>query len=216
VGGVAGRHSASPTGHLYYENFSNAGNIDIDIPVVADGDRLVGGVVGYNARTNSHFTNMTNTGHITLTQSTLTGDSTDGSIGIGGIIGYIGSNIATPVTKATSKGNISVGGAPKCSRKGVGGIIGYANTKTALSPVTESAVNCNIVSAITAGMGIGLQANAIATIASTQFAGSITNPGESKVTLSASNFYNYIYTTVPEEWAAEGYAGDYDGNIYKK
>jgi hypothetical protein len=65
-------------------------------------------------------------------------------------------------------------------------------------------------------MGIGLQANAIATIASTQFAGSITNPGESKVTLSASNFYNYIYTTVPTDWAAEGYAGDYDGNIYKK
>lgn len=217
VGGVAGRHSASSDGHLYYENFSNAGNIDIDIAVIAAGDRLVGGVVGYNARTNSHFTNMTNTGHITLAQSALTGSSTSGSIGIGGIIGYVGKNVATPVTEATSKGNITVGGAPKCSRKGVGGIIGYVNISgTALSPVTESVVNCNIVSAITAGMGIGLTANTEATIASTQFAGSITRPGESKVTLSASNFYNYIYTTVPAEWTAEGYAGDYDGNIYKK
>ena len=219
VGGVAGRHSASSTGVLNYVNFSNAGNIDIDIAVIASGDRLVGGVVGYNARTNSHFTNMTNTGHITLTQSALTGTSTSGSIGIGGIIGYIGSKVATPITNATSKGDITVGGAPKCSKKGVGGIVGYANTgggATYPSPITESTVNCNIVSAITAGMGIGLAANDIATVASTQFAGSITNPGESKVTLSASNFYNYIYTTVPEDWAAEGYAGDYDGNTYKK
>ena len=219
VGGVAGRHSASSSGHLYYENFSNAGNIDIDIAVIAAGDRLVGGVVGYNARTNSHFTNMTNTGHITLTQSALTGTSTSGSIGIGGIIGYVGSKVATPVTKATSKGDITVGGAPKCSKKGVGGIVGYVNTGGGAdypSPITESVVHCNIVSEITVGMGIGLTANAIATVASTQFAGSITKPGESKVTLSASNFYNYIYTTVPADWAAEGYAGDYDGNIYKK
>ncbi len=219
VGGVAGRHSASSTGKLNYVNFSNAGNIDIDIAVIAAGDRLVGGVVGYNARTNSHFTNMTNTGHITLTQSALTGTSTSGSIGIGGIIGYIGSSVATPITKATSKGNITVGGAPKCSKKGVGGIVGYVNTGGGAnypSPITESVVNCNIDSAITAAMGIGIAANAIATVASTQFAGSIIKPSASKVTLSASNFYNYIYTTVPTDWTAEGYAGDYDGNIYKK
>lgn len=213
LGGITGRHNASSSGALNYSNLSNSGDIDVDIQMNAGASCEVGGIFGTQERINTRFSNVTNSGNITISERTINGRT--GVVSAGGIISAIGQAASTTITNATNTGNITILGTPNSSKTGVGGIVGYinitANNKgvVATTPITESLVDCDIVSAsLTAGMVAGKEANEVLTVASTQVAGSITNPGAEKVTLDATNFYQYIYTTVPEGWTADSCNGN--------
>ena len=214
VGGVLGWHSRSGNNDLLFviqadENgigAANSGSITVTGTTNATKDMAVGGIIGFSDKSLKSDSAMwtgsiINSGSINCTCSTT-------PTYIGGIFGYVAQALGDQATY-TSTGNITATG--ETANTHIGGFAGSTG-----SAVTKCSANCSItaLNCPNVGMIMGIPYAKATKATNCKVGGSICTSmigqGEDaqprKIELSATNYFNYIYSSA--DWTG---VEDYDG-----